>query len=89
MQYQLDLVLGYFGEQKTTESFSNLPYWTAEIFGVDYSKVESKSRFCVPISNVFQEYQQYLTETPSLSRHEQACLIRLRFEIYFSYHQAT
>ena len=27
--------------------------------------------------------------TLSLSRHEQACLIRLRFERYFSHHQAT
>ena len=28
-------------------------------------------------------------KTISLSRHEQVCLIRLHFQIYFSHHQAT
>ena len=57
-----------------------------------YMKTKNQCRVAIycsaPQCNVYLHCNATLNYTISLSRHEQVCLLRLRFERYFSQHRA-
>ena len=55
----------------------------------DIRQIRKRNNLSVPAEKFRNIYKVSNADTKSLSRHEQVCLIRLRFERYFSHHRVT
>ena len=55
----------------------------------DIRQIRKRNNLFVPADKSRNIYKVSKADTKSLSRHEQVCLIRLRFERYFSHHRVT